>query len=127
MTPVHEHYIAKGNLLPKMRDKITLPSAVNLTGAVYKFRYSQPGVETVERNASIVTGSASPSLTAATSFDLEWAPVADDTAVAGVFNYHWRVTLQGETAPLDLPSEVSPESDGITPRQFQRFEVTETL
>jgi hypothetical protein len=126
MTPVHEHYIAKGNILPKVRDKITLPSAVNLTGATVKLRYSRPDVETEERDASVVSGSAAPSLTAATSFDLEWAPVASDTAVAAVFNYHWRVTLQGESEPLDLPSEVSPEVDG-TPRKFQRFEVTPTL
>ena len=124
--PVHEHYIGKGNILPKFRDKITLPSAVNLTGAVYKFRYSKPDSAVVERNASLVTGTALPSLTAAMSFDLEFAPIAADTAEAGVFNYEWRVTLSGEPAPLDLPNQVSPEVDG-TPRAFNRFEVTETL
>jgi hypothetical protein len=124
--PIHEHYIAQDNLLPKFRDKITLPSAVNLTGAVFKFRYAKTGEAAVERNASVVSGSAIPSLAAATSFDLEFAPIDADTAAAGVFNYQWRITLQGETAPLDLPNEVEPETDG-SPRKFQRFEVTETL
>lgn len=126
MNPTHEHYIAKGNILPKFRDEITLPSAVNLTGATFNFRYQSPGGETVSRSASLVSNSAAPSLTAATSFDLEFAPIAADTAEAGVFNYHWRVNLQGESVPLDVPTEVADEEDG-TPRQFQRFEVTPVL
>lgn len=124
--PVHEHYIAKGNILPKMRDKITLPSALNLTGAALKFRYSQPGVAAVERTASIVTGSALPSLAAATSFDAEFAPITADTAIAGVFNYEWVLTPNGETVGINLPSEVEPETDG-TPREFNRFEVTDVI
>lgn len=122
----YEHSIAKGNLLPKFRDKITLPSAANLTGATYQFLHQKPGSEAVTRTATLVQGSASPSLAAATSFVLEWAPIADDTAEAGVFNYHWRVHLSGESAPLDMPSDVEPEEDG-TPRLFQRFEVTPVL
>lgn len=123
--PTIEHSIAKGNILPKFRDQITLPSAVNLTGAVYTFRYQKPGASTVSRSASLVSVDEGTS-TAATKFTLEWAPIAADTAAEGVFNYHWRIALSGESAPLDVPSEVNDDADG-SKRQFQRFEVLPVL
>lgn len=78
---IHEHYIAKGNILPKLRDKIALKQAADLTGATYKIRYAQPDLATVERTAALVTGSASPSLIAATSFEVEWTPTGADTVL----------------------------------------------
>lgn len=123
---LNEHRIIKGNLLPKFRDVITLPSAVNLTGATFEFLYQKPESSTVTRTATLVSGSAKPSLTSATSFDLEFAPTTGDCQEVAVFNYQWRIHLSGEIAPLDVPNEVPPESDGSA-RQFQRFEVAPTL
>lgn len=125
MKPTIEHTLAKNNILPKIRDQITLPSAVNLTSATYTFRYSKPGGSTVSRSASLVSVDTG-TTTAATKFTLEWAPIAADTAAEGVFNYHWRIVLNGEVQPLDVPNQVDDDADG-TPRQFQRFEVAPVL
>lgn len=119
---IHDFEIPQGNKLPKIRQKITLPGAVNMTAATAQLIYKAPEGEAVVRTAAIY--SVLPTTAATTSFELEYGWITADTLNDGVFAFQWRVTLSDGTK-LDLPS-LSP-TDEDEERVWQTFRVTPIL
>lgn len=120
-----DFYIRKGDILPKIRQRISFPVAVDLEGATVQFRYeSTSGGSATTRSATIVDDSFSPAEDSATEVTLEYTWQTADTATAGTFNFEWIITLSGGRT-LVVPT-ISPTSNMQT-RVNPVFEVVAIL
>lgn len=124
----HDFEIPQGNVLPLMRQTLTLPGAVDLTGATAVLRHWVVESDVREIDATIDPDDELEDETEAEEFAIqndEWDD-ENDTGTAGVRNFQWRITLSGGEI-LDLPSR-SPRSAGENDpgdpdRIYQTFEI----